>query len=209
MAGIISFFANLDRNIAFVIQNYGVGTYLILFAIIFLETGIVLAPLLPGDSLIFVSGTLAAQGLLNVFLLFALLSLAAILGDSANYWIGHYLGARFFKKSRLFSRKYFDRAHEFYEKHGGKTIVIARFIPIIRTFAPFVAGIGRMNYARFLFYNIFGGILWVFIFLFAGFYFGTLSFVQKNLALVILLIIIISLLPAIIEFLRIKLGKNK
>ena len=209
MEGIISFFANLDKNIAFIIQNYGAGTYLILFAIIFLETGIVLAPLLPGDSLIFVSGTLAAQGLLNVFFLFALLSLAAILGDSANYWIGYYLGIKFFQRSRLFSRKYFNRAHKFYKKYGGKTIVIARFIPVIRTFAPFVAGIGRMDYASFLFYNIFGGILWVFIFLFAGFYFGTLDFVQKNLTFVILLIILISLLPAIIEFLRIKLAKKK
>ena len=200
---IVDLFLHLDKYLGEVIRNYGLWTYLILFAIIFMETGLVVTPFLPGDSLIFAAGTFAGMGALNPILLFILLSVAAVIGDTVNYWIGHYIGPKAFSgEIRFLKKEYMDRTNEFYNKHGGKTIVLARFIPIIRTFAPFVAGIGAMAYGRFIMFNVFGGILWVAIFTFLGYFFGNLSVVQENFSLVILAIIFISVLPAIIEVLR-------
>jgi membrane-associated protein len=178
--------------------------YVLLFMIVFAETGLVVTPFLPGDSLLFVAGTLAAAGGMDVWLLITLLTIAAIMGDTVNYWFGSFLGPKVFHRedSRLLNRRHLERTHAFYERHGGKTIVIARFIPIIRTFAPFVAGIGKMPYARFLAYNVVGGILWVVSLTLAGFYFGNLPFVKRNLSLVILGIIIVSIMPGVIEYLR-------
>src|SRR5512139_1560246 len=197
-------FIHLDRHLTIVIQNYGVWTYLILFLIIFCETGLVVTPILPGDSLLFAAGALASTSALDVGILFFILSFAAIAGNKTNYWIGHLIGPKIFHKQnvRLLNREYLDRTHRFYEKHGGKTIVIARFIPIIRTFAPFVAGIGAMTHWKFSIYNIAAGIAWVAIFVFAGFYFGNIPVVKRNFTLVIFAIIFISVLPGIIEFLR-------
>lgn len=201
----IDFFMHLDKNLALIIQSYGTFTYILLFLIIFCETGLVITPFLPGDSLLFAAGALAASGMLNIIFLFILLSLAAIIGDSMNYLIGNLIGPRVFhEKSRFFKKEYLTKTQNFYEKHGGKTIIIARFIPIIRTFAPFVAGIGKMKYRKFLAYNIIGGILWVLLFLSAGYFFGTLPFVKNNFSLVIIAIIIISIIPAIFEYLRCK-----
>ncbi len=202
---------HLDRHLNEIIQDYGVWTYLILFTIIFCETGLVVTPFLPGDSLLFAAGALAAltDSPLNIFLLFLLLTVAAIIGDTVNYWIGAYIGPKAFSsKSRFFKREYLEQTQAFYEKHGGKTIIIARFIPIIRTFAPFVAGIGSMTYWRFILYNITGGIIWVGLCLLLGYLFGNLPFVKKNFSLVILAIIFISLLPALIEYLRHRAARN-
>jgi membrane-associated protein len=204
---IISYFINLiihlDEHLSAIIQTYGVWTYLILFLIIFLETGIVITPFLPGDSLLFAAGTFAGMGALNIWVLFITLSLAAILGDTVNYWIGHYIGPKAFSGDiRFLKKEYLERTHEFYEKHGGKTIILARFIPIIRTFAPFVAGIGAMTYGHFITYNIVGGIAWVAIFTFGGYFFGNLPFVQENFAFVVLAIILISVLPGVYEFIK-------
>jgi len=200
----IDFFLHLDKHLAQVIVSFGAYTYGLLFAIVFLETGLVVTPLLPGDSLIFAAGTFAGSGSLNVWLLFALLSAAAILGDTVNYAIGAYLGPKVFHfpKSRFFNPEHLRRTHAFYEKHGGKTIVIARFLPIIRTFAPFVAGIGAMSYARFLAYNVIGGVLWVALCVFSGYFFGSQPFVQRNFSLVIMALVIIPGLPALFEFVR-------
>lgn len=200
---IIDLFLHLDEHLSAIISDYGTWTYGILFAVIFMETGLVVTPLLPGDSLLFAAGTFASLGSLNVYLLFGLLSIAAIIGDTVNYWIGHYIGPRAFSGNvRFLKKEYMDKTKEFYEKHGGKTIILARFIPIIRTFAPFVAGIGAMSYGKFITYNIVGGIVWVAIFTFGGFYFGNLPFVQKNFELVIFAIIFISLMPPVIEYLK-------
>ncbi len=199
---ILDFILHFDRYIDLIIQNYGVLVYFVLFLIIFLETGLVIAPFLPGDSLIFVAGAIAARGDINIIFLFIILSSAAILGDSLNYWIGNYFGERIFTKSRLIKKEHLDKTKEFYRKHGGKTIILARFIPIIRTFAPFVAGIGKMNYKRFFLFNITGGIIWVFIFLLGGYFLGRIEFIKNNLSLVIIAIIIISVIPVIVEYLR-------
>ncbi len=197
---IIDIFMNLDKNLAIMIGSYGFWIYPILFFIIFAETGLVITPFLPGDSLIFAAGALSGQGFLNLWLLFVLLVSAAIVGDTINYAIGHYLGPKVFKEgSRFFKQEYLFKTKEFYEKHGGKTIILARFIPIIRTFAPFVAGIGAMEYPKFLAYNILGGLAWVSICLFSGYWFGTLPFVQNNFSLIIIAIIIISISPLIPE----------
>ena len=200
----IELFLHLDKHLNVIIQNYGVWTYLLLFVVIFCETGLVVTPLLPGDSLLFAAGTFAALGSLKVEWLYILLSVAAIGGDTVNYWIGHYVGPKVFSKEdvRFLNRKYLDRTHEFYEKHGGKTIVLARFIPIIRTFAPFVAGVGKMTYGHFISYNVIGGLAWIAIFLFGGYFFGNIPLVKRNFTLVILAIIFISVLPAVIEFLN-------
>jgi membrane-associated protein len=200
----IELFIHLDKYLNVIIQNYGVWTYLLLFLIIFCETGLVVTPLLPGDSLLFAAGTFAALGSLEVGWLFVLLSVAAIAGDTVNYWIGHYVGPKVFSKEgvRFLNKEYLDRTHLFYEKHGGKTIILARFIPIIRTFAPFVAGIGRMTYGHFISYNVLGGIAWIAIFLFGGYYFGNIPVVKRNFTIVILAIIFISVLPGVIEFLN-------
>jgi membrane-associated protein len=200
----IDFFLHLDRHLGLVISTYGPYTYGLLFTIILLETGLVVTPLLPGDSLLFAAGTFAAQGSLNVGALFVLLTVAAILGDTLNYAIGHYLGPKVFHypKSRFFNPEHLRKTHAFYERYGGKTIIIARFVPIIRTFAPFVAGIGAMSYLRFLAYNVVGGVAWVALCLFSGYFFGNLELVKKNFSLVILAIIVISVMPALIELLR-------
>ncbi|HEY3277535.1 MAG TPA: DedA family protein [Syntrophorhabdaceae bacterium] len=200
----IDFFMHIDKHLSAVISAYGVWTYLILFLVIFLETGLVVTPLLPGDSLLFAAGAFAAKGALDVAWLFVLLSIAAILGDTANYWIGCIIGPKVFRGQgvRFLNRQYLDRTHQFYEKYGGKTIIIARFVPIIRTFAPFVAGIGSMTYGRFISYNVIGGVLWIAVCLFAGYFFGNLHIVKENFSLVILAIIIISILPGLVEFLR-------
>jgi membrane-associated protein len=200
----VDFFLHLDTHLSEVIQRYGTSTYALLFLIVFLETGLVVTPILPGDSLLFAAGSFAGIGALSVWPLFFLLSAAAILGDTVNYAIGARLGPRVFQysKSRLFNPDHLRKTHEFYEKYGGKTIIIARFIPIVRTFAPFVAGIGKMSYARFLGYNVVGGVLWVAVCVFSGYFFGNLPFVKKNFSVVILAIIFISVLPALVEYLR-------
>jgi membrane-associated protein len=206
-SNLIDLVIHLDEHLSVIIQNYGVWTYLFLFAIIFLETGVVITPFLPGDSLLFAAGTMAGLGALNVWVLFFSLSLAAILGDSVNYWIGHKIGPRAFSGNvRFLKKEYLDRTHEFYEKHGGKTIILARFVPIVRTFAPFVAGVGAMTYGRFITYNVVGGIAWVGIFTFLGYFFGNLPFVQDNFSFVVLAIIVISVLPGVYEFLRARYG---
>jgi membrane-associated protein len=203
---LVDFLLHLDRHLNNIIQNYGVWTYAILFLIIFCETGFVVTPFLPGDSLLFACGTFAAKGSLDVALLCFLLSIAAVAGDTVNYWIGAYIGPRAFQKedSRFFKKQHLQRTHEFYEKYGGKTIILARFMPIVRTFAPFVAGIGKMSYRRFLSYNVIGGILWILSFIFLGYFFGNLPIVKRNFTLVIFAIIIISILPSVIEIIRAK-----
>jgi len=202
--GVIDFILHLDAHLSELIQSYGAWTYGILFAIIFCETGLVITPFLPGDSLIFAAGAFAARGDLNVVLVFVLLSAAAVIGDTVNYWIGKIIGPKVFnkEKSRIFKKAYLDRTHAFYEKYGAETIIIARFVPIVRTFAPFVAGIGRMSYLKFISYNVIGGIGWVALFTFGGYFFGNIPFVRKNFSLVIIAIIIISLIPAVVEVLR-------
>ena len=207
----VDFFLHLDQHLAEVIQQYGGYTYALLFLIVFLETGLVVTPLLPGDSLLFAAGSFAGLGALSLWPLFFLLSAAAILGDTVNYAIGAYLGPRVFHfpKSRFFNPEHLKKTHDFYEKYGGKTIIIARFVPIIRTFAPFVAGMGAMSYPRFLTYNVVGGLLWVSACVFAGYCFGNLPVVKKNFSLVMLAIIVISLLPAGVEYLRHRLTARK
>jgi membrane-associated protein len=195
---IIDFILHLDRYLGQIIQDYGTWTYLLLFLVIFMETGFVVTPFLPGDSLIFAAGTFAALGSLNVWLLLALLMVAAVGGDTVNYWIGHYLGDRAYN-IKWIKREYLDRTHAFFQKHGGKTIFLARFVPIVRTFAPFVAGMGRMSYGYFFSYNVFGGIIWVLIFTLLGFFFGNIPFVKKNFEFVIIAIILISVVPAVWE----------
>lgn len=199
---LIDFVLHVDKYLGILIQNYGIGIYLILFVVVFLETGLVLTPFLPGDSLIFIAGTYAATKALNVFILFLIFALAAIIGDTLNYWIGSYFGENVFSKSRFFKQEYLDKTKEFYNKHGGKTIILARFIPIIRTFAPFVAGIGKMNYYKFLFYNIIGGLLWVLVFLFGGYYFGRIPLIKENLTIVTYIIVVLSILPLIWHLIR-------
>ena len=206
--GFIDILLHLDKHLDLVIQNYGFWTYGIFFLIIFLETGLVVTPFLPGDSLLFAAGAFAALGSLDTKWLVMLLSIAAIGGDTLNYWIGYIVGPKVFskEKSRFLNKKYLQRTHQFYEKYGGKTIILARFIPIIRTFAPFVAGIGSMTYGRFITYNIVGGITWVAIFVLGGYFFGNIPFIKQNFSLVIAAIIFLSILPGIIEFFRNRKG---
>ncbi len=199
----IDFVLHMDHYLNTIIAWAGVWTYLVFFVVIFIETGLVVTPFLPGDSLIFAAGAIAALGSLNPLVLYGIIVVAAILGDTANYWIGHYIGDKVYSGNyRLIKKEHLERTHRFYEKHGGKTIFLARFIPIIRTFAPFVAGIGRMRYGYFIAYNVIGGIVWPAIFLAAGYYFGNVPFIQKNFSLVILAIVFVSFLPAVYEWLR-------
>src|SRR5512138_910737 len=195
---LIDLFLHLDEYMANIISQYGVWTYAILFFVIFMETGFVVTPFLPGDSLLFAAGTFAALGSLNVWLLLVLCMVAAIGGDTVNYWIGHYLGDRAYN-IKWIKREYLDRTHAFFQKHGGKTIFLARFVPIVRTFAPFVAGIGRMSYGYFITYNLVGGVIWVALFTFAGYFFGNIPFVRKNFEFVILAILLISVVPIFYE----------
>jgi membrane-associated protein len=210
LTGFSDFFLHIDEHLVNLINLLGPLTYLLLFGIIFAETGLVVAPFLPGDSLLFAAGALAGSGYLNVTLLYVVLLIAAIAGDSLNYWIGNKIGPRVFAKenSRIFKKEYLEKTREFYEKHGGKTIILARFIPIIRTFAPFVAGVGKMNYRSFLTYNITGAFIWVTSLVFAGFFFGGLPFIQDNFEYAVILIVIISVLPMIYEFTKHKYEKR-
>ncbi|MGA9365433.1 MAG: DedA family protein [Bacteroidota bacterium] len=199
----IDFVLHIDVHLNELILTYGAWTYAILFLIIFSETGFVITPFLPGDSLLFAAGAFAAIGSLSSPWLIVVLSSAAIVGNIVNYWIGYLVGPGILQKNvRFLNKQYLERTHKFYEKHGGKTIVIARFIPIIRTFAPFVAGIGYMTYGRFMFYNIVAGIAWVAFFVLGGYYFGNIPVVKNNFGLVIVAIIVISTIPAVVEFLR-------
>ena len=202
---------HLDKHLDVIIRTYGLWTHLLLFLIIFCETGLVVTPILPGDSLLFAAGTFAALGSLNLTGIVVSLSVAAVAGDTVNYWIGHLVGPKVFtqKTSRFFKKEYLDRTHQFYEKYGGKTIIIARFVPIIRTFAPLVAGIGSMTYVRFIAYNVVGGVGWIMILVLAGYFFGNVPIVRRNFSLVILAIIIISILPGAIEFVRHKYGSKR
>ena len=195
----IDLFLHLDEYLQIIITDYGAWTYGILFVVIFVETGLVVMPFLPGDSLLFAAGTFAALGSFNVWGLIALLSVAAVLGDAVNYSIGHYLGERAYS-IKWIKKEYLDQTHAFFEKHGGKAIFLARFVPIVRTFAPFVAGIGKMSYAYFATYNIVGGVTWVFLFTLLGYFFGNIPFVKKNFELVIIVIILISVLPMVYEW---------
>jgi membrane-associated protein len=203
LRSVIDLFLHLDQHLSRVIADYGVWTHLILFLIIFAETGLVVTPFLPGDSLLFAAGTFAALGSLDLWLLVVLLIAAAILGDTVNYWVGAWIGPRAFSGNVKFLRKdYLDRTHAFYEKHGGKTVILARFVPIIRTFAPFVAGVGAMSYPKFITYNVVGALLWVGLFVPAGYFFGNIPTVRKNFTLVILAIIALSVLPIALEAIR-------
>jgi membrane-associated protein len=205
----VDFFVHLDEYLALIVDVVGPWTYIVLFFIIFAETGFVVTPFLPGDSLIFAASAFAAKGHLSPWLLLFPLIVAAIVGDSVNYAIGHYLGPRVFREDvRFLKREYLERTHQFYEKHGGKTIILARFVPIVRTFAPFVAGVGAMTYHKFILYNVVGGIAWVSIFTFLGYFFGSIPFVEENFSTVVFAIIFLSILPPIIEAIR-ERGKSK
>lgn len=199
----INFVLHMDKELPVIVQSLGIWTYLVLFLVIFMETGFVVTPFLPGDSLIFAAGAVAALGGLDIVPLYIVLAVAAVLGDTVNYWIGHYIGPRAFSGSiRFLKIEYLDRTQAFYEKHGGKTILLARFVPIVRTFAPFVAGVGRMRYGYFIFYNVFGGLLWTALFLFGGFFVGNLEIVKNNFSLIVVAIVFISVLPAVVEFIK-------
>ena len=210
LAQFLDIVLHLDKHLTVLIQTYGTWVYLILFAIIYCETGLVVTPFLPGDSLLFVAGTLAGLGALDVHGLFVLLVIAAFAGDNTNYWIGRYLGPRVFKRerSRFLNPAHLARTQQFYEKHGGKTVILARFLPIIRTFAPFVAGIGRMTYVKFMFYSFSGSIFWIGFFVYGGYYFGNIPVVKNNLTLFILGIILVSIMPGIVEYVRQRAGKK-
>lgn len=204
----INFFLHIDEHLADLINLLGPITYVILFGIIFAETGLVIAPFLPGDSLLFAAGALAGSGYLNVIILYILLLVAAIVGDSVNYWIGNKIGPRVFARenSRVFKKEYLEKTREFYAKHGGKTIILARFLPILRTFAPFVAGVGKMHYKTFLTYNVVGAFLWVTFFVFTGYFFGGLPIIQENFHYAVVIIVFLSLIPIVYEYLKYKKG---
>jgi len=207
---LIDMFLHLDKHLGAVINNYGFETYLILFAIIFLETGLVVTPFLPGDSLIFAAATFAAMGMLNIYALIGILMIAAILGDTANYEIGRYFGDKLIKigGGRLIKQEHLDKTNGFYEKYGGKTIIIARFVTIVRTLAPFVAGIGKMTYRKFITFNAVGGIFWVITVSAFGYFFGTIPIIKDNFSIAVIVIVLISIMPAVIEIIRSKLKKT-
>src|SRR5258707_7331554 len=202
LAHVLDLFLHLDRTLGGVLRQYGAWTYLLLFAIVFCETGLVVMPFLPGDSLLFAAGAFAALGALSAWWLIVLLLAAAVLGNTVNYWVGRAVGPRLVAGRKLVRPEHLERTHEFYEKYGAKTIVITRFVPILRTVAPFVAGLGNMTFARFTAYNVVGGVLWVVIGVASGYLFGNVPAVQKNFSLVILAIVVVSLLPAVYEILR-------
>lgn len=201
---IIDLFLHVDKNLAVVIAQFGGFSYAILFGVIFMETGFVITPFLPGDSLLFAAGALTASlDAFNIWLLWGLMMLAAFLGDTVNYWIGHYIGPKAFEsKNRFLRKEYLEKAQAFYDKHGGKAIVLARFVPIVRTFAPFVAGVGKMNYGRFLSFNAIGGFLWVTIFTMAGYFFGNIPFVKQNFHYVVVVIVLVSVVPIVMEMVK-------
>jgi membrane-associated protein len=205
---IVNFILHIDTYLSDVIIRYGTWTYGLLFFVIFMETGFVVTPFLPGDSLIFAASTFAARGALNPWLLFILLSIAAVAGDTVNYWIGHAIGAKAYTgEVKWIKREYMERTHAFFEKYGGTAIFLARFVPIIRTFAPFVAGVSEMSYGYFITWNLIGGISWVALFTLLGFFFGNIPFVQKNFELVIIAIVLISFVPAVLEALKFRKKK--
>ena len=208
VASAIDFILHIDQHLLALSTQYGIWIYAILFTIVFCETGLIVTPFLPGDSLLFAAGGIAALGGMDIHLMVMLLFVAAILGDALNFTVGKYFGGRLFANpdSKIFRREYLDKTHRFYEKHGGKTIIIARFVPIVRTFAPFVAGMGKMHYAKFIRYNIIGGFLWVILFSYAGYFFANFPVVKNNLGLVMGGIIIISILPGAVEIARAKLA---
>ncbi len=198
---LLDVFLHIDKNLAVVVNSFGVWSYGVLFMVIFCETGLVVTPFLPGDSLIFAAGALSAGGLLSIVWLYIVLVAAAFLGDTVNYWIGHFVGPVAFEGNhRLLKKEYLHKAQAFYEKHGGAAIVLARFVPIVRTFAPFVAGVSKMSYKHFIFYNFLGGAFWVTLFLFTGFFFGNLPFVKHNFEYVVFVIILISVVPMLLEW---------
>ena len=203
----LDFILNIDVYLDSIVQQYGFFSYVILFLIIFFETGIVITPFLPGDSLIFVAGAIAAKGSLDIVLLFLILTLAAIIGDTVNYWIGTLTGRKAYERRFIIKREHIDKTQDFYRKHGGKAIIFARFVPIIRTIAPFVAGIGKMQYSRFFAFNVIGAILWVALFGFGGYLFGNIPFVEQNLSIFIIVIIFISVAPPIFIWIRNKLKR--
>jgi membrane-associated protein len=208
---IIEFILHIDTHLGEIISQYGVLTHLILFFIVFAETGFVFTPFLPGDSLLFAAGAFAALGSLHLTWLLIILFLAAVLGDTVNYWIGHFFGQKIVDNPKIpfINQEHIDKTQEFYKKHGGKTIFLARFVPIVRTFAPFVAGVGKMHYGKFISYNIIGGFVWVFLFTLAGYFFGNLPQVKENFSLVILAIILISVLPILFEYIKSKKSSPK
>ena len=207
---LIDFILHIDDHLVELVSTYGTETYLFLFLIIFVETGVVIMPFLPGDSLIFAGAALSANGSLNIFILFFVVFFAAVIGDTVNYHIGKAFGNKLLNwNNRFIKKEYIEKTSHFFERHGGKSIIIARFVPIIRTFAPFVAGIGKMHYLKFLSYNVIGAALWVLLFCIAGFFFGNIPFVKDNFSIVIIAIILISLLPAVIGAIKAKIGDKK
>ncbi len=203
---LIDFILHIDTHLAEIIVNYGILTYGVLFLIIFAETGFVVTPFLPGDSLLFAAGALSAIGSMNVWLVIFILFLASVIGDAANYWIGYYFGQRMIenKKLKMIKKEHVDKAQTFYKKYGGKAIILSRFVPIVRTFAPFVAGVGKMRYRSFLAYNMVGGLVWIVLFIFLGYFFGNIPSVKHNFALVILGIIFVSVVPTVVEYFKVK-----
>ncbi|OFK88264.1 MULTISPECIES: DedA family protein [unclassified Eikenella] len=210
LASLIDFILHIDQHLIELTQTYGLWIYAILFLIVFCETGLVVTPFLPGDSLLFAAGAVAALGGMNVHIAAALLLAAAVIGDAINFAIGKYFGKKLFAKpdSRVFKREYLDKTHAFYEKYGGKTIILARFVPIVRTFAPFVAGMGNMHYGRFIRYNIIGALMWVGLLTYAGYFFGELPVVKNNFGLVVIGILVVSVLPMAVEIAKAKWGKK-
>ena len=207
---LFDFILHIDVHLGQIITTYGIATYAILFCIIFMETGLVFTPFLPGDSLLFAAGAFAALGSLHIALLLFILFIAAVLGDTANYWIGHFFGKQIIAHPKIpIDEGHIKETQKFYKKHGGKTIILARFIPFIRTFAPFVAGIGSMDYVQFLTFNVIGAALWVAVATLAGYFFGNISFVQKNFSLVIIGVVLISLLPIMVEIISRKMKRKK
>lgn len=208
---LIDFILHLDKHLVEIVTNYGALTYGILFLIVFAETGFVVTPFLPGDSLLFATGAIAAIGSLNIFFVLAILMVAAILGDTVNYWIGHFFGQKIIDNPRIpfINQEHIDKTQKFYAKHGGKTIVLARFVPIVRTFAPFVAGVGRMDYGKFIMYNIIGGVVWVAAFTLAGYFFGNIPAVHDNFTIVVFAIVGISVVPMIFEYVKAKMEHKK
>lgn len=211
ITGLIEFILHIDKHLGEIINQYGALTNVILFLIVFAETGLVFTPFLPGDSLLFAAGAFAAVGSFNIILLLVLLFIAAFLGDTANYWIGHFFGQKIIDNPKIpfINQKHIDETQVFYKKHGGKTIFLARFVPIVRTFAPFVAGVGKMHYGEFVKYNLVGGFVWVFGFTLLGYFFGNIPFVKENFSLVVIVIILLSITPMIYEFYKAKFGNKK
>lgn len=210
LMSLVNFILHIDIHLVELISTYGVITYAIIFGIIFIETGLVLTPFLPGDSLLFATGALAALGSFQVWFILPLLIVAAILGDTSNYWIGHFFGEKMIANPKIpIKKEHIEKTNAFFAKHGGKTIILARFVPIVRTFAPFVAGVGKMHYATFISYNIIGGIAWVTIFILAGYFFGNIPSIKHNFSIVVMAIILISVVPMVIEAVKHKLKKAK